>query len=159
MYLYFIPFSHPISIPTKFPQLPYWANCRGVKTVTSSLNMYPPISWEIQKGVGEGEVYSTAHALSTSGFLAIYGPTIYTAQYIMLLMRENPLQGQVVEGWALEIEPFLGPVKWPRDIRQVPFGTKKSRFPGPNLLPLAQVMDLPASKALCTVSYRSEVHM
>jgi hypothetical protein len=101
MYLYFIPFSHPISIPTKFPQLPYWANCRGVKTVTSSLNMYPPISWEIQKGVGEGEVYSTAHALSTSGFLAIYGPTIYTAPYVpvMLFMRANEGKWEGAGSW------------------------------------------------------------
>jgi hypothetical protein len=31
------------------------------------------------------------------------------------------------------------------------------RFPGPNPLPLAQVMDLPASKALRTGPYQSEV--
>jgi hypothetical protein len=42
--------------------------------------------------------------------LAIYGPMIYTAPYVMLFMRANPLQGQVGGGRALEIETFLGPV-------------------------------------------------
>jgi hypothetical protein len=28
---------------------------------------------------------------------------IYTAPYVMLLMRANPLRGQVGGGWALEI--------------------------------------------------------
>ncbi len=31
---------------------------------------------------------------------------IYTAPYIMFLMRADPLQGQVGGGWALEIETF-----------------------------------------------------
>ncbi len=35
---------------------------------------------------------------------------IYTAPYVMLFMRANPLQGQVGGGRALEIETFLGPV-------------------------------------------------
>jgi hypothetical protein len=35
--------------------------------------------------------------------IAIYGPVIFTAQYVMLLMRANPLLGQVGGGWALEI--------------------------------------------------------
>ncbi len=43
-----------------------------------------------------------------------YGTLIYTAPYAMLLMRENPLWGHVVGFWALEIETFLGPVKWHR---------------------------------------------
>ncbi len=34
---------------------------------------------------------------------------IYTAPYVMLLMRADKLQGQVGGGWALEIETFLGP--------------------------------------------------
>jgi hypothetical protein len=33
--------------------------------------------------------------------------------------------GQVGGGWALEIETFLGPVKWHRAIRRVPFGAQK----------------------------------
>jgi hypothetical protein len=47
----------------------------------------------------------------------IYGPMIYTGPYIMLLMRENPFRGQVEGGWALDIETFLGPVKWHRAVR------------------------------------------
>jgi hypothetical protein len=45
--------------------------------------------------------------------IAIYGPMIFTAPYVMLLMMANPLRGQVGGGWALEIETsFLDPVKW-----------------------------------------------
>jgi hypothetical protein len=48
-------------------------------------------------GVGCGKVYIQYRpALSTSGFLAIYGPKIHTTLYIMLLMKKNPLQEQVV---------------------------------------------------------------
>jgi hypothetical protein len=32
----------------------------------------------------------------------------------MFWMRAYPLRGQVGGGWALEIESFLGPVKWHR---------------------------------------------
>ncbi len=41
--------------------------------------------------------------------LAIYAPMVYTAPYIMFLMRADPLRGQVGGGWALEIETFFGP--------------------------------------------------
>jgi hypothetical protein len=34
---------------------------------------------------------------------------MYTAPYVMFLMRADPLQGQVGGGWALEIETFLVP--------------------------------------------------
>jgi hypothetical protein len=56
----------------------------------------------------------------------------------------------------LEIKTFLGPVKRYRAVRHI-WGPKKSRFPEPNPLPLGQVMDLPASKALrtCRISQRS----
>jgi hypothetical protein len=37
-----------------------------------------------------------------------YGPLIDTALYIMLLMRANPLLGQVGGGGSLEILTFLG---------------------------------------------------
>jgi hypothetical protein len=57
----------------------------------------------------------------------IYAPMNYTAPYVMCLMREDPLRGQVGGGWALEIETFLGPVKWHRAVRRVPFGAQKSR--------------------------------
>jgi hypothetical protein len=41
---------------------------------------------------------------------------IYTALYVMFLMRADPLRGQVGRGWALEIETFLGPLKWHRAV-------------------------------------------
>ncbi len=41
-------------------------------------------------------------------------------------MRADPLLGQVGGGWALEIETFLGPVKWHRAVRRMPFGAQKS---------------------------------
>jgi hypothetical protein len=34
--------------------------------------------------------------------LAIYGTMIYTAPYVMFLMREDPLRGQVGGGWTLK---------------------------------------------------------
>jgi hypothetical protein len=37
----------------------------------------------------------------------LYSPV----QNVFVLMREDPLRGQVGGGWALEIESFLGPVK------------------------------------------------
>jgi hypothetical protein len=50
---------------------------------------------------------------------------IYTAPYVMFLMSADPLRGQVGGGWALEIETFLGPVKWHRAVWRVPFGGQK----------------------------------
>jgi hypothetical protein len=67
------------------------------------------------------------------------------------LMRANPLLGQVRGGWALEIKTFLSPMKWHRTFRRM-------LFPGPYPLPLAQVMDLPASKALHTGPFQSQVN-
>ncbi len=40
----------------------------------------------------------------------------------MFWMRAYPLRGQVGGGWALAFESFLGPVKWHRADRRVPFG-------------------------------------
>jgi hypothetical protein len=37
-------------------------------------------------------------------------------------MRAYPLRGEVGGGWALEFSSFLGPVKWHRADREVPFG-------------------------------------
>ena len=48
--------------------------------------------------------------------------------YGMFLMRSDPLRGQVGGGWALEIESFLGPLKWHRADRRVPFGAQKIKF-------------------------------
>jgi hypothetical protein len=58
------------------------------------------------------ELFATVDQLLgalTEQVIAIYGPLIYTALYLMLLMQANPLRGQVGGG--------LGPVKWHR----VPF--------------------------------------
>jgi hypothetical protein len=48
-------------------------------------------------------------ALETHEHKTTYGPVIDTALYAMLLMRANPLLGQVGGDWALEISTFLGP--------------------------------------------------
>jgi hypothetical protein len=40
----------------------------------------------------------------------------------MFWMRAYPLCGEVGGGWALEFSSFLGPVKWERADRRVPFG-------------------------------------
>jgi hypothetical protein len=45
----------------------------------------------------------------------LYGPVV------MLLMRATPLRGPMGGGWALEMETFLGHVKWHRAVRRVPF--------------------------------------
>jgi hypothetical protein len=59
--------------------------------------------------------------------LAICGPMIYKYDlYAMLLMQANPLRGKVRGGWTLEIETFLGPVKWPHAVRRVAFGAQNS---------------------------------
>jgi hypothetical protein len=58
--------------------------------------------------------------------IAIYAPMIYTASCVLLLMRAESIRGQVGVGWALEIETFLGLVKWHRADRRVPFGAQKS---------------------------------
>ncbi len=61
-----------------------------------------------------------------SMILAIYAPMIYTtAPYVMCTMRADPIRGQVGGDWALEIETFLGPVKWHWAVRWVPFGALK----------------------------------
>ncbi len=68
----------------------------------------------------------------------IYGHMIYMAPYIMPLMRENPSRGQVGGDWALEINTFLGPVKWQQAVRRVPFRAQKSQDlqgPTPSHLP------------------------
>jgi hypothetical protein len=52
----------------------------------------------------------------SKSFVAIYGPMIYMAPYVKVLMRADPLRGQVGGGWALKIETFLGSVKWHRAV-------------------------------------------
>ncbi len=67
--------------------------------------------------------------------IAIYAPMIYTAPCGMVLMRAGTLLGQVGEGWALEMESFLSPVKWYRADRLVPFGAQKTREGGTHCCP------------------------
>jgi hypothetical protein len=42
-----------------------------------------------------------------------------------LLMRENPLRGQVGQGLGPGNREFLGPKQWHRAVRRVPLGTQK----------------------------------
>jgi hypothetical protein len=58
--------------------------------------------------------------------IAIYAPLIYTAPCVLFLMCADTLRGQVGGGWVLEIESFLGPVKWHQTDRQVPIGAQKN---------------------------------
>jgi hypothetical protein len=44
---------------------------------------------------------------------------------IMFLMRADTLRGQVGGDWALEMESFLGPVKWHPPIGECHLGPKK----------------------------------
>ncbi len=73
----------------------------------------------------------------------------------MVLIWTNPLFGQVGGGWALEIEIFLGPVKWHQAVGRVSFGTRltaRCQFSqGPKIF----ILDLPASKPLPTGPYKS----
>ncbi len=56
----------------------------------------------------------------------------------MFLMRADLLLGQVVGGWALEIETFLGL----EPSGECHFGPKKGDFQAPPPLPMPLVMDL-----------------
>jgi hypothetical protein len=58
----------------------------------------------------------------------IYAPMIHTVPCIMFWMRAYPLLREVGGGWALEFESFLGPVKWQRADRRVPFRAQKTRL-------------------------------
>ncbi len=60
--------------------------------------------------------------------ITIYAPMIYMAPFVMFLMRADTLRGQVGGGWALEMESFLGPVKWHRADKRVPFGAQKTPY-------------------------------
>jgi hypothetical protein len=58
--------------------------------------------------------------------ITIYAPVIYTRPCIMFWRRGYTLRGEVGGGWALEFPSFLGPVKWHRADRRVPFGAPRS---------------------------------
>ncbi len=85
---------------------------------------------------------------TTEWKLAIYALMIYTAPCVMFLMRADPLRGQARGGWALEIKIILGLWNGIEAIGKCHLGPKNTRFPGPNPLPLAQVMDMSASKII-----------
>ncbi len=88
-----------------------------------------------------------------------YGPLIDTALYVMLLMRANFITLASGRGLVPGNLNFFGPqMALPKLHDAITQFLKKSRFQGPNPLPLALVMDLPASKALCTGPYKSWVH-
>jgi hypothetical protein len=48
----------------------------------------------------------------------------------MFWMQPDPSLGQVGGGWVLEFERFLGPVKWHRAVRRVPFGAQQQDLCG-----------------------------
>ena len=65
-----------------------------------------------------------------------YAPMIYTALCIMFWMRAYTFRGEGRRGMGPGIPEFLGPVKWERADRRVPFGAQKTReFQGPTLVP------------------------
>ncbi len=84
-------------------------------------------------GGGSAVEKCTALGPGTPVHKTVYGPLIGTGLYVMLLMQQIHYLGST----------FLGPKR----LDVISRGPKKSRFPGPNPLPLALVMDLPASKA------------
>jgi hypothetical protein len=75
----------------------------------------------------------------------------------MPLTRENPFTRESGRGLGPGNRNFFGPCEMASREANAIWGLKKSRFPGPNPLPLAQVMDLLATKALRTGPYQSEV--
>ncbi len=69
-------------------------------------------------------------SLNCDDGITIKAPMIYTTPCVMFLMWADTLRGQVGVGWALEMESFLGPVKWHRADRRVPFGAQKKLHKG-----------------------------
>jgi hypothetical protein len=67
--------------------------------------------------------------------MAIYGPMLYTALYVMLLIQSDTrtLRGQVGGSWALEIKTFFGTCEIASSGKACAiWGPKKSSFPGPH---------------------------
>ncbi len=93
-------------------------------------------------------------------YLAIYGTMIYTAPAVRNAFDAGK---SITRPSGRGLDPrylyFFGPFERASSRQANAFwGPKKLRFSGPNPLPLAQVMDLPTSKALHTGPYQSEVH-
>jgi hypothetical protein len=91
--------------------------------------------------------FKEAEIFSMTSYNYLCTCDLYSPVHIVW-MRAYPLRGEVGGGWALEFESFLGPVKWHRADRRVPFGAQKT----------PQIMDTHASKTLCTGLYKSLVH-
>ncbi len=72
-----------------------------------------------------------------------YAPMIYTALSIMFWMRAYPLL-------TLDSQVFGPQMALAYQLDAISQGPKNSQIPGPNPLPLALVMDMHASKTLCT---------
>jgi hypothetical protein len=80
-----------------------------------------------------------------------YGPQIDTALYVKLLMQGKSITWASGRG--------LGPGNLDLFWHQIAFtGPEKISISSVNPLPLALVMDLPATKALRTGSYKSLIH-
>ncbi len=62
-----------------------------------------------------------------STVLTIYAPMIYTAPCVMLLMQAASITWASGRGLGPGNRKFLGPVKWHRADRRVPFWAKKTR--------------------------------
>ncbi len=77
---------------------------------------------------------------------------IYTAPCVMFLMCADTLRGQVGGGWALDIESFLGPVKWHWADRRVPFWAQKTFAFGRGCLQ-QPVLHLEGGWAVCFLAF------
>ena len=85
---------------------------------------------EDEQLVGQGPHKEVLSLQMTQLKIVIFGPMIYTAPYIMFLMRSNPLQG-ALEGLGHESRDFLGPLNSSSEARAV-WAQKKSRLSWPN---------------------------
>jgi len=63
----------------------------------------------------------TLQFLRKKGLITIYARVIYTAQYVVVLMRANALTRSSGRGLNPGNREFFGPVKWQRAVRRVPF--------------------------------------
>jgi hypothetical protein len=88
------------SLPSHHAAHPHHAPVTGTHITCSNLEAYSPPKLSYGPWIGP----RGPHVLKTT-----HGPLIDTALYVMLLMRANPLIGQVGGGWALEISTVFGP--------------------------------------------------
>ncbi len=86
-----------------------------------SITSPPPPSTSQYSGSAKRMIFANGVQLKV---LTIYAPVIYTAPCLMFWMGAYTLRGEVGGGWALEFPSFLGPVKWERADRRVPFGAQ-----------------------------------